>query len=82
MPEIWDCVVDKVNEQSGAVGKFLFGNIVLPVGQSLLYHVELAVQYSLNGEYEVVQEVTRTSLNQTLSWLDLTKFQVKLLREF
>ena len=53
LPEIWDCVVDKVNEQSGAVGKFIFDNIVLPVGQSLLYHVELAVQYSLNGEYEV-----------------------------
>ena len=26
--------------------------------------------------------MTRTSLNQTLSWLDLTNFQVKLLREF
>ena len=26
--------------------------------------------------FKVVQEVTRTSLNQTLSWLDLTNFQV------
>jgi len=31
---------------------------------------------------KAVQEVTRTSLAQTLSWLDLTTFQVKLLREF
>jgi len=82
VPEVWDTVVDKVNEQSGILGKFLFDKIVLPVGQSLLYHVEVAVQYTLNGEYETVQEVTRTSLNQTLSWLDLTNFQVKLLREF
>lgn len=82
VPEVWDTVVDKVNEQSGILGKFLFEKLVLPVGQSLLYHVEVAVQYTLNGEYETVQEVTRTSLNQTLSWLDLTNFQVKLLREF
>jgi len=82
VPEVWDTVVDKVNEQSGILGKFLFDKLVLPVGQSLLYHVEVAVQYTLNGEYETVQEVTRTSLNQTLSWLDLTNFQVKLLREF
>ena len=53
LPEIWDLVVDKVNEQTGAFGKLLFDNIVLPLGQTLLYHVELAVQYSLNGEYEV-----------------------------
>ena len=54
LPEVWDSVVEKVNEQSGVFGKFLFDNIVLPLGQTLLYHVELAVQYSLNGEYEVL----------------------------
>ena len=53
VPEVWDTVVEKVNEQSGILGKFLFDKIVLPVGQSLLYHVEVAVQYTLNGEYEV-----------------------------
>ena len=53
VPEVWDTVVDKVNEQSGILGKFLFDKLVLPVGQSLLYHVEVAVQYTLNGEYEV-----------------------------
>ena len=31
---------------------------------------------------QAVQEVTRTSVYQTLSWLDLTSFQLKLLREF
>jgi len=82
IPEVWDTVVEKVNEQSGALGKAIFDKIVLPLGQYLLHNVERAVQYTLNGEYEVVQEVTRTSLNQTLSWLDLTNFQVKLLREF
>jgi len=82
LPLLWDSVVDTVNEQSSLLGRFLFDKVVLPTGQSLLHHAELAVQYTLNGEYEVVQEVTRTSLNQTLSWLDLTTFQVKLLREF
>ena len=53
VPEIWDQLVDTVNHQSGVVGKFLFDNIVLPLGQYLLYHAELAVQYTLNGEYEV-----------------------------
>ena len=31
---------------------------------------------------QVVQEVTRTSLNQTLSWLDLTNFQVNTKNSF
>ena len=53
LPQIWDEVADKVNEQTSILGKFLFDKIVLPVGQSLLYHVEVAVQYTLNGEYEV-----------------------------
>jgi len=79
---VWDNLVDKFQEQSQVWGKVFFERVVLPVGQSLLYHTELAVQYTLNGDYEAVQEVTRTSLAQTLSWLDLTTFQVKLLREF
>ena len=53
VPEIWDNVVDTVNTGSGVFGKFLFDKIVLPLGQYLLYHAELAVQYTLNGEYEV-----------------------------
>lgn len=92
--EVWEKLVDKFQEQSAVWGKVFFDKVVLPVGQSLLYHTELAVQYTLNGDYEVncflittiillssnmqqaVQEVTRTSLAQTLSWLDLTTFQV------
>ena len=54
LPQIWDEVADKVNEQTSILGKFLFDKIVLPVGQSLLYHVEVAVHYTLNGEYEVM----------------------------
>jgi len=78
IPEVWENLVDKFHEQSAAWGKVLFDRIILPVGQNLLYHTELAVQYTLNGDYEAVQEVTRTSLAQTLSWLDLTTFQVRL----
>jgi len=79
---VWDRLVDTLSEQSTVWGKILFDKVVLPFGQSLLYHTELVVQYTLNGDYEAVQEVTRSSLAQTLSWLDLTTFQVKLLREF
>ena len=52
------------------------------MGQVLLYQTERAVQYTLNGDYDAVQDVTRTTFANTLSWLDLTTFQVKLLREF
>jgi len=82
IPEIWNAVVEKFQEQSATWGKLVFDKVVLPAGQALLHHTERAVQYTLNGDYEAVQEVTRTSLAQTLSWLDLTTFQVKLLREF
>jgi len=82
IPEVLESLVDKWSEKSGQLSKFLFENCVLPVGQYLLTNAERAVQYTLNGEYEAVQEVTLTSLNQTLSWLDLSQFQIKLLREF
>jgi len=82
LPHIWDSLVDRVWEETEILTRIVFDKIILPAGQALLNTTEAAVQYTLNGEYEVVQEVTRTSLNQTLSWLDLTNFQVKLLREF
>lgn len=34
-------------------------------------------QYTLNGDYEAVQDATRETLTSTLSWLDLTTFQVR-----
>jgi len=79
---IWDRLVESVSSQSAVFGKVLFDRVVLPLGQLLLQYTEQAVQYTLNGEYEAVSEVTRSSVLQTLSWLDLTSFQVKLLREF
>ena len=51
--EVWEKLVDKFQEQSAVWGKVFFERVVLPVGQSLLYHTELAVQYTLNGDYEV-----------------------------
>ena len=139
-----EALLEKCSEQSGLVSKFLLDNCVLPAGQYLLANAERAVQYTLNGEYEVgcasgtgpgnmtdlslitpfsggspiypiypcknfqigflmsslaqasiiccssflhykllfyfsqaVQEVTLTSLHQTLSWLDLSHFQVR-----
>ena len=51
--EVWEKLVDKFQEQSAVWGKVFFDKVVLPVGQSLLYHTELAVQYTLNGDYEV-----------------------------
>lgn len=80
--EAFEALVEKCSEQSGLLSKFLFDNCLLPAGQYLLSNAERAVQYTLNGEYEAVQEVTLTSLNQTLSWLDFSDFQIKLLREF
>lgn len=82
VPQLFEALLDKGREQSGLLSKFLFESCVLPAGQYLLTNAERAVQYTLNGEYEAVQEVTLTSLNQTLSWLDLSHFQIKLLREF
>ena len=53
--------------------------MVIPVGQILLHQTEKAVQYTLNGDYEAVQDATRTTFTNTLSWLDLTTFQVGIL---
>ena len=39
-------------------------------------HGKQVVQYTLNGDYEAVQDATRTTFTNTLSWLDLTSFQV------
>jgi len=80
--EYWSRAVDSVQGSTAELARILFEKVVLPAGQSLLHHTELAAQYTLNGDYEAVQEVTRTSVYQTLSWLDLTSFQLKLLREF
>ena len=57
----------------------VFDRVVIPVGQILLHHTEKAVQYTLNGDYEAVQDATRTTFTNTLSWLDLTTFQVGIL---
>ena len=38
-------------------------------------------QYTLNGDYEAVQDATRTTFTNTLSWLDLTSFQVDILHQ-
>ena len=48
-----EALVEKCSEQSGLVSKFLIDNCVLPAGQYLLENAERAVQYTLNGEYEV-----------------------------
>ena len=61
---------NKLNDQEA------FDRVVIPVGQILLHHTEKAVQYTLNGDYEAVQDATRTTFTNTLSWLDLTTFQV------
>ena len=50
--------------------------MVVPLGSCLLHQTERLVQYTLNGEYEAVQDVTRSTLATALSWLDLTTFQV------
>ena len=51
--EALEALVEKCSEQSGLLSKFLFDNCLLPAGQYLLSNAERAVQYTLNGEYEV-----------------------------
>ena len=51
--EAVEALVEKCSEQSGLLSKFLFDNCLLPAGQYLLSNAERAVQYTLNGEYEV-----------------------------
>ena len=55
IPEVFEALLDKWSDQSGQLSKFLFDNCVLPVGQYLLSSAERAVQYTLNGEYEVTR---------------------------
>ena len=53
LPLVWNSVVDRVWEETESLSKILFDKIILPAGQGLLHHAELAIQYTLNGEYEV-----------------------------
>ena len=55
--EAVEALVEKCSEQSGLLSKFLFDNCLLPAGQYLLSNAERAVQYTLNGEYEVGSEL-------------------------
>jgi len=82
LSSVWARLSEAASDQASAWGKEVFDRVVIPVGQILLHHTEKAVQYTLNGDYEAVQDATRTTFTNTLSWLDLTTFQVKLLREF
>jgi len=47
-----------------------------------LFRTEEFIEYSLNGDYKAIQELTIERVNSTLHWLDFTPFQFKLLREF
>lgn len=82
LPAAWESLVAAVTDQSQAWSKVLVERVVVPLGSCLLHQTERLVQYTLNGEYEAVQDATRSTLATALSWLDLTTFQVKLLREF
>ena len=64
IPEVFEALLDKWSDQSGQLSKFLFDNCVLPVGQYLLSSAERAVQYTLNGEYEVTRgELQMSQIN-------------------
>ena len=51
--DYWSRVVDGVQGGTAELARILFERVVLPAGQSLLHHTELAAQYTLNGDYEV-----------------------------
>ena len=51
--EVWDSLVDRVWEETEGLSRLVFDRIILPAGQALLNSAESAVQYTLNGEYEV-----------------------------
>ena len=51
--EYWSRAVDSVQGGTAELARILFEKVVLPAGQSLLHHTELAAQYTLNGDYEV-----------------------------
>ena len=53
LPDVWDSLVDRVWEETEGLSRLVFDKIILPAGQALLNSAESAVQYTLNGEYEV-----------------------------
>ena len=53
LPDAWDSLVDRVWEETEGLSRLVFDKIILPAGQALLNSAESAVQYTLNGEYEV-----------------------------
>ena len=53
LPLVWNSVVDRVWEETEGLSRLVFDKIILPAGQALLNSAESAVQYTLNGEYEV-----------------------------
>ena len=53
LTHIWDSLVDRVWEETESLTRIVFDKIILPAGQALLNTTEAAVQYTLNGEYEV-----------------------------
>ena len=53
LPDVWDSLVDRVWEETEGLSRLVFDRIILPAGQALLNSAESAVQYTLNGEYEV-----------------------------
>ena len=59
LPHIWDSLVDRVWEETESLTRVVFDNIIQPAGEVLLNKAELAVQYTLNGEYEVKNVVCR-----------------------
>eukprot|EP00088_Acartia_fossae_P035377 TRINITY_DN36444_c0_g1_i1.p1 TRINITY_DN36444_c0_g1~~TRINITY_DN36444_c0_g1_i1.p1 ORF type:complete len:152 (+),score=19.02 TRINITY_DN36444_c0_g1_i1:23-478(+) len=57
-------------------------HVAFPVGSFLRRNAEEAVRYSLNGDYQRIEELAVESVNSTLSWLQLSAFQTKLIWEF
>jgi hypothetical protein len=49
---------------------------------SALFSTEQLIKYTVNGDYPELQQLTAEKVNTVLDWLDLSPFQVKLLREF
>jgi len=64
------------------VYRSLVNQALIPFCSFLLRNAESAVKYSLNGEYQRYEEVTTQSFYSTLSWLQLSDFQIKLVWEF
>jgi len=64
------------------VYRHVLDQAVLPAARVFLRGAESAVKYTLNGEYARYEEVTTQSFYSTLSWLQLSTFQQKLVGEF